>query len=72
MQSQCLKFYLFLQIACSSYSKSEVVVPIFHPLDNSNVIGVLDVDSEYYSMFDKFDEEFLLKICELISSKWES
>jgi len=57
--------------ACSSFSKSEIVVPIFHPSDPTNVVGVLDVDSEYYSMFDRVDEEYLVKLCEMVSSKWK-
>src|SRR5215813_7625655 len=37
-------------IACSSLSKSEIVVPIFH---NGEVIGVLDVDSVTLNTFDE-------------------
>src|SRR5215813_13303142 len=37
-------------IACSSLSRSEIVVPIFH---NGEVIGVLDVDSVTLNTFDE-------------------
>ncbi len=51
-------------IACSSLSKSEIVVPVFNK--NNQVIGVLDVDSRDYSNFDQEDKEGLEKIVELI------
>ncbi len=51
-------------IACSSLSKSEMVIPIFNT-DNM-VIGVLDVDSDQLNSFDKTDELFLKQIIELI------
>ena len=51
-------------IACSSLSKSEIVLPIYN--SNKEIIGVLDVDSEHYKTFDKTDEEWLKKIIELI------
>jgi len=43
-------------IACSSFSKSEIVIPIFK---NNNVVGVLDCDSEYLNHFDETDKIFL-------------
>lgn len=46
-------------IACSSLSKSEIVVPL---LSNNEVIGVLDVDSEHLNHFDETDQHFLEKI----------
>jgi L-methionine (R)-S-oxide reductase len=46
-------------IACSSLSKSEIVVPIIR---NDQVLGVLDVDSELLDMFDTTDQEFLEEI----------
>ena len=48
-------------IACSSLSKSEIVVPIIR---NNQVIGVLDVDSEFLSQFDETDKKFLEEIVE--------
>ena len=41
-------------IACSSLSRSEIVVPIF---SNEQVVGVLDVDSEMPDFFDATDEQ---------------
>lgn len=46
-------------IACSSLSKSEIVVPIIR---NNVVIGVLDVDSELLNQFDETDKQYLEKI----------
>jgi len=50
-------------IACSSLSRSEIVIPLFH---NSEVIGVLDVDSEELAKFDDIDAKYLKKVVELI------
>ena len=49
-------------IACSSASKSEIVVPIFK---DNHVVGVLDIDSENLATFDNIDKEWLEKIIEL-------
>ena len=46
-------------IACSSLSKSEIVVPIIR---NNEVIGVLDVDSELLDQFDETDKKYLEEI----------
>ncbi|CAG5076781.1 GAF domain-containing protein [Parvicella tangerina] len=51
-------------IACSSASKSEVVVPIQDT--KGNVIGVLDVDSDRLDDFDEADVEGLERIAKLI------
>lgn len=50
-------------IACSSASKSEIVVPIFQ---TNKIIGVLDVDSEHLAHFDTIDQIYLEKIVDLI------
>ena len=50
-------------IACSSLSKSEIVVPIIR---DGEVLGVLDVDSVEYGEFDEVDKYFLEKIVSLI------
>jgi len=47
-------------IACSSFSKSEIVVPLFGK--DNNVIAVLDVDSETLASFDKVDAFYLKEI----------
>ena len=46
-------------IACSSLSKSEIVVPIFK---DSEVIAILDVDSESLDHFDETDKKYLEEI----------
>jgi len=51
-------------IACSSLSRSEIVVPLFK---NGLVAGVLDVDSEHLACFDEVDKEFLEQIINLIN-----
>ena len=50
-------------IACSSLSKSEIVVPIIR---HGEVLGVLDVDSIEYGEFDEEDKYFLEQIVSLI------
>lgn len=51
-------------IACSPFSKSEMVVPVFK---NGEVMMVLDIDSSDYISFDETDEKYLRQIAELIS-----
>lgn len=51
-------------IACSSLSKSEIVLPIYN--SKKEIIGVLDVDSDEYKSFDKTDELFLNQIIALL------
>lgn len=51
-------------IACSSLSKSEIVLPIYN--SKQEIIGVLDVDSDAYATFDKTDELYLNQIIKLI------
>lgn len=52
-------------IACSSLSKSEIVLPVFNA--KAEVAGVLDVDSEQLNMFDETDAYYLKQICSLLS-----
>ncbi len=52
-------------IACSSLSKSEIVIPIFK---NNKVVAVLDVDSEFVSHFDETDKKYLTKIAEQLAT----
>jgi GAF domain-containing protein len=47
-------------IACSSLSKSEVVIPLMR---NNEVIGVMDVDSDQLNDFDEVDVKFLSELC---------
>ena len=51
-------------IACSSESKSEIVVPVFGI--DGKVIAVLDIDSEHLATFDDIDRKYLEDICKLI------
>ena len=50
-------------IACSSASKSEIVVPLFK---DRKVIAVLDIDSEHLATFDETDRQWLERIMELL------
>lgn len=50
-------------IACSSASRSEIVVPIFR---NGEVIAVLDIDSEHLNTFDDTDKLWLEKLAEIM------
>ena|SRR2546423_6075485 len=50
-------------IACSSLSKSEIVIPI---LVHDEVVAVLDIDSDELNEFDKTDQEYLEQIVKLI------
>ena len=50
-------------IACSSLSKSEIVIPI---IINKTVVGVLDVDSEELAFFDETDKKHLEEIVKSI------
>jgi len=51
-------------IACSSLSRSEIVVPIIR---NNKVVGVLDVDSIELDQYDNIDQNYLEQITELIN-----
>lgn len=51
-------------IACSSLSKSEIVIPIIR---NNEVIAVLDVDSSDLDTFDETDQFYLEKIVALLN-----
>ena len=52
-------------IACSSLSKSEIVLPLYN--SKKEIVGVLDVDSETIACFDKVDELYLKQILQLLS-----
>ncbi len=51
-------------IACSSLSKSEIVVPL---LQGKNVVGVLDADSSELNEFDETDARYLEQIVQLLN-----
>ena len=50
-------------IACSSASRSEIVLPI---MKNGECIGVLDIDSEELNQFDEMDAEYLQQLMLMI------
>jgi len=50
-------------IACSSLSKSEIVVPVIR---NNKVVAVLDVDGSEYNQFDSADQHYLEEIVSLL------
>lgn len=52
-------------IACSHFSRSEIVVPCFK---NNKVVAVLDVDSIKLDDFSDVDKEYLEKVAEIIST----
>lgn len=52
-------------IACSAFSKSEIVVPL---MKNNEVIGVLDIDSDALATFDAVDAQNLKQLCEWLTS----
>ena len=52
-------------IACSSASKTEIVVPVFNA--ENNVVGVLDVDSERLGILDEADKEGLEEVVKLLT-----
>lgn len=51
-------------IACSSLSKSEIVVPVIR---NGEVVAVLDVDSDELDQFDETDKRYLEQIVEMVN-----
>ncbi|MFI5145441.1 MAG: GAF domain-containing protein [Ignavibacteria bacterium] len=53
-------------IACSTDSKSEIVIPI---LRNNEVFAVLDIDSDKYANFDNIDKIYLEKLVNLTYNK---
>lgn len=53
-------------IACSSSSKSEIVVPILN--QQKEVFLVLDIDSDQLNTFDEVDQNYLSEIAKIIES----
>ena len=52
-------------ISCSSESRSEIVVPVFH---GDEVIAVLDIDSRDLNTFDEVDARWLERIAALLTT----
>ncbi len=57
-----------MHIACSSLSRSEIVVPVFSK--DEVVVAVLDIDSKELSTFDETDQEYLEEICRCLSTRF--
>ena len=53
-------------IACSSLSRSEIVLPIIF---KGEVVAILDVDSEHLNHFDEVDAKYLAKVLALLTWK---
>ena len=51
-------------IACSSLSRSEIVVPVFSP--DGEIVAVLDIDSKELGTFDEIDRQHLEAICQFL------
>ncbi|SRR5690554_814548 len=51
-------------IACSSLSRSEIVVPV---ASGGTVIAVLDIDSDQFNTFDEIDSFYLEQICGILA-----
>jgi len=52
-------------IACSSLSRSEIVVPVFSK--DGEVVAVLDIDSKTLATFSNTDQQYLEEICQMLS-----
>ena len=53
-------------IACSSLSRSEIVVPIMN--NAHRVVGVLDIDSKELAAFDNTDRHYLERLCAMLTA----
>jgi len=53
-------------IACASASRSEIVLPL---IKDNQVIGVLDVDSEFIDHFDTTDQAYLEQVIQILINK---
>ena len=56
-------------IACSSLSRSEIVVPLF---SDDRCIGVLDVDSEHLAQFDETDALYLGELAKILAKRFKA
>ena len=52
-------------IACSSLSRSEIVVPVFNA--SNEVVAVLDIDSKELATFDEVDQYYLERIVQIVA-----
>lgn len=51
-------------IACSSLSRSEIVIPVLS--EGREVVAVLDIDSKELATFDNIDQQYLEEICKML------
>ncbi|WP_086934242.1 GAF domain-containing protein [Agarilytica rhodophyticola] len=54
-------------IACSSLSRSEIVVPVRN--SNGEVAYILDIDSDQLASFDQQDQQYLEKIVDILANR---
>ncbi len=57
-------------IACSTLTRSEIVVPIVAP--SGRILGVLDVDSNTRAAFDQLDQKHLEELCRELGRQFEA
>lgn len=57
-------------IACSSTTRSEVVVPVLTPDDR--LLAVLDVDSDDLAAFDGADQQYLQQLCDNLGRQFQA
>ena len=57
-------------IACSSTTRSEVVVPVLTPDDR--LLAVLDVDSDDLAAFDGADQQYLQQLCDHLGRQFQT
>ena len=53
-------------IACSSLSRSEIVVPVYSA--NGEIVAVLDIDSKELNTFDSTDAKYLEQLCRILGA----
>jgi GAF domain-containing protein len=56
-------------IACSSTTRSEIVVPVLTP--GGDLLAVLDVDSDRLAAFDATDQEHLEALCQRLGAQFQ-
>jgi len=55
-------------IACSSTTRSEIVVPVLTPA--GRLLAVLDVDSDFPAAFDETDQHYLERLCRMLGERF--
>jgi GAF domain-containing protein len=56
-------------IACSSLSRSEIVVPVISA--SGDVLAVLDIDSKEFDTFDQTDKQYLERVAQMLGGIWQ-